>query len=116
MPCPPAARSKVPTMTSLRPALVLSTLAVALALSATSVPAQTYRDLPGVRQMDPLNGNGDQIVCEQTFVDRNYPFESTARGRPIYDTIYNCSRGGGPVFQGSDLPPSLYRQKRGLGY
>ncbi|MGT2441589.1 hypothetical protein ACU4I5_02260 [Ensifer adhaerens] len=41
---------------------------------------------------------------------------SSARGGPIYDTIYNCRRGDGPVFQGSDLPPSLYRQKRGLGY
>ncbi|HEV7304589.1 MAG TPA: hypothetical protein VGO12_00135 [Ensifer sp.] len=85
-------------------------------LSAMPAAAQTYRDLPGVRQMEPLNGGGDQTVCEQTFVDRNYPFESTARGRPIYDTIYNCRRGDGPVFQGSDLPPSLYRQKRGLGY
>ncbi|HEV7317077.1 MAG TPA: hypothetical protein VGO04_00490 [Ensifer sp.] len=103
-------------MTSLHSALALSTLALAITLSAMPAAAQTYRDLPGVRQMDPLNGGGDQIVCEQSFVDRNYPFESTARGRPIYDTIYNCRRGDGPVFQGSDLPPSLYRQKRGLGY
>lgn len=103
-------------MTPFRSALALSALALALAFAATPAPAETYRDLPGVREMDPLNGNGDRIVCQQTFVDRNYPFESTARGRPIYDTIYNCRRGDGPVFQGSDLPPSLYRQKRGLGY
>ncbi|OCO98680.1 MULTISPECIES: hypothetical protein [unclassified Ensifer] len=103
-------------MTSFHHALALSTLALAIGLSAVPAAAQTYRDLPGVRQMDPLNGAGDKVVCEQTFVDRNYPFESTARGRPIYDTIYNCRRGDGPVFQGSDLPPSLYRQKRGLGY
>ncbi|WP_077962770.1 hypothetical protein [Ensifer adhaerens] len=103
-------------MTWLHSASTLSTLALAVTLSAMPAAAQTYRDLPGVRQMDPLNGGGDQVVCEQTFVDRNYPFESTARGRPIYDTIYNCRRGDGPVFQGSDLPPSLYRQKRGLGY
>ena len=103
-------------MTSLRSALTLSALALTLGFSAVPAPAQTYRDLPGVRQMDPLNSGGDHIVCEQTFVDRNYPFESTARGRPVYDTIYNCRRGDGPVFQGSDLPPSLYRQKRGLGY
>ncbi|MGF6254218.1 hypothetical protein [Ensifer sp. LBL] len=103
-------------MTSFQPALALSTLALAIGLAAVPAPAQTYRDLPGVRQMDPLNGGGDQTVCEQTFVDRNYPFESSARGGPVYDTIYNCRRGDGPVFQGSDLPPSLYRQKRGLGY
>ncbi|MGE6783257.1 hypothetical protein ACQKGL_12140 [Ensifer adhaerens] len=103
-------------MTSLPSALTLSILALAVTLAAMPAAAQTYRDLPGVRQMDPLNGGGDQIVCEQTFVDRNYPFESSARGGPIYDTVYNCRRGDGPVFQGSDLPPSLYRQKRGLGY
>lgn len=103
-------------MTSLHSALTLSALALAVTISAMPAAAQTYRDLPGVRQMDPLNGGGDQTVCEQTFVDRNYPFESSARGGPIYDTVYNCRRGEGPVFQGSDLPPSLYRQKRGLGY
>ncbi|WP_457587450.1 hypothetical protein [Ensifer canadensis] len=103
-------------MISRRSALALSVLTVALGLFAMPALAQNYTDLPGVRPMDPLNDNGDKVVCEQTLVDRDYPFESSARGGPRYDTIYNCRRGDGPVFQGSDLPPSLYRQKRGLGY
>lgn len=98
-------------MPSVYPALALSLLALAAAVPAA---AQTYRDLPGVRKMEPLNSNGDNVVCDQILVDRDYPFESS-RG-PRYDTVYKCRRGDGPVFQGSDLPPSLYREKRGLGY
>ncbi|MBP1871259.1 hypothetical protein LPJGGPFB_00594 [Ensifer adhaerens] len=103
-------------MTSRRPALALSVLTVAFGLFTMPALAQNYTDLPGVRPMDPLNDNGDKVVCEQSLIDRDYPFESSSRGGPRYDTIYNCRRGDGPVFQGTDLPPSLYRQKRGLGY
>ncbi|WEX77634.1 hypothetical protein PYH37_002446 [Sinorhizobium numidicum] len=84
-----------------------------LAHDAVLQLAQTYHDLPGVLPEAPLR-ESENVVCEQIFVDRYAPFESS-RG-PRYDTVYKCRRGDGPVFQGSRLPPSLERQKRGLNY
>ncbi|MBP1887184.1 hypothetical protein [Sinorhizobium mexicanum] len=93
--------------------LGLSTGAALAAQSAQQF-AQAYYDLPGVRAEDPLR-DPPRVACEQVFVDRWAPFESS-RG-PGYDTVYKCREGdGGPVFRGSRLPPSLERQKRGLNY
>lgn len=76
--------------------------------------AQAYHDLPGVQPLDPLK-EGDNVVCEQVFIDRYGPFEPSS-GRPRYETIYRCRKGDGPVFQSGRLPPSLERQKRGFNY
>ncbi|ASY65011.1 hypothetical protein SJ05684_c35980 [Sinorhizobium sojae CCBAU 05684] len=81
---------------------------------ATLQLAQAFRDLPGVQPLNPLR-QGDDVVCEQVFVDRYGPFEPSS-GRPRYETIYRCRKGDGPVFQSGRLPPSLERQKRGLNY
>ncbi|ASY71242.1 hypothetical protein [Sinorhizobium fredii] len=109
-------------MTSFRSALSLSLTALMLSLSAQAgladeAPldfAQSFRDLPGVRPLNPLQ-DGESTVCEQVFIDRYGPFEPS-HGRPRYDTIYRCRKGDGPVFQSGRLPPSLERQKRGLNY
>ncbi|MCA1370678.1 hypothetical protein I6F15_25315 [Bradyrhizobium sp. BRP14] len=94
--------------------LILGLSAEAASADGTALQlAQTYHDLPGVRAIDPLR-EGENVVCEQVFVDRYAPFESS-RG-PRYDTVYRCRRGDGPVFQSGRLPPSLERQKRGLNY
>ncbi|WP_331372927.1 hypothetical protein [Sinorhizobium chiapasense] len=108
-------------MISLRSILVSASatfllgISAGAALTAQSVPqfAQAYHDLPGVRAEDPLR-DPPRVACEQIFVDRWAPFESS-RG-PGYDTVYKCREGDGPVFRGSRLPPSLERQKRGLNY
>ncbi|MDK1491508.1 hypothetical protein QN219_15810 [Sinorhizobium sp. 7-81] len=85
----------------------------ALATQRAPQLAPAYYDLPGVRAEDPLR-DPPRVACEQVFVDRWAPFESS-RG-PGYDTVYKCREGDGPAFRGSRLPPSLERQKRGLGY
>lgn len=103
-------------------ALALPLLALLLSLppeaglagEATLRVAQAFHDLPGVRPANPLQ-EGESVVCEQVFIDRYGPFESS-HGRPRYDTVYRCRKGNGPVFQSGDLPPSLERQKRGLNY
>ncbi|WP_018235227.1 hypothetical protein [Ensifer sp. BR816] len=109
-------------MTPFRTALSLSLAALMLGLSANAGLAdearlnfaQGFRDLPGVRPLNPLQG-GESTVCEQVFIDRYGPFEPS-HGRPRYDTIYRCRKGDGPIFQSGQLPPSLERQKRGLNY
>ncbi|PDT86242.1 hypothetical protein [Sinorhizobium sp. BJ1] len=109
-------------MTSFRSSLSLTLAALMLSLSANTGLAgearlnfaQSFRDLPGVRPLNPLQ-DGESTVCEQVFIDRYSPFESS-HGRPRYDTIYRCRKGDGPVFQSGRLPPSLERQKRGLNY
>ncbi|PST26950.1 hypothetical protein C7U60_00050 [Mesorhizobium plurifarium] len=75
---------------------------------------QSFHDLPGVRPANPL-GDDKNVVCQQVFIDRYGPFEST-HGRPRYDTVYRCRESNGPIFQSGGLPPSLERQKRGLNY
>ncbi|HXV30557.1 MAG TPA: hypothetical protein VD840_09520 [Sinorhizobium sp.] len=109
-------------MTWFRFALALPLAALLLGLSpqaglADGAPprlAQSFRDLPGVRPLDPIK-EGDDVVCEQVFIDRYGPFEPS-HGQPRYDTVYRCRKGNGPVFQSRRLPPSLERQKRGLDY
>ncbi|APG83049.1 hypothetical protein SAMCFNEI73_Ch0252 [Sinorhizobium americanum] len=109
-------------MTSFRSAPSLFLAVLMLGLSATVAPAdetplnfaQSFHDLPGVRPVNPLQ-DGEATACEQVFIDRYGPFESS-HGRPRYDTIYRCRKGDGPVFQSGRLPPSLERQKRGLNY
>ena len=109
-------------MTWFRSAFASPFLAVMLSLSpetgfadeATLNVAQGFRDLPGVRPLNPLREH-ESTVCEQVLIDRYAPFESSS-GRPRYDTVYRCRRGNGPVFQSGELPPSLERQKRGLTY
>ncbi|MDX0571887.1 hypothetical protein GOD68_16755 [Sinorhizobium medicae] len=109
-------------MTRFRFALARPVIALMLSLSphagfageATFQLAQSFHDLPGVRPVNPLRDD-DNLVCEQVFIDRYGPFESS-HGRPRYDTVYRCREGKGPVFQSGELPPYLERQKRGLDY
>lgn len=86
----------------------------AIAEEPTVERVQTYRDLPGVRPPSPLE-EGDDVACEQVFIDRYGPFEPS-HGQPRYETLYRCRKGDGPIFQSGRLPPSLERQKRGFNY
>lgn len=74
--------------------------------------AQFFTDLPGVEPQEPLNAPSD-VVCEQV-VQRRDGTEPTNGQR--YNVLNSCSRKGGPEFRSPQLPLSLEREKRGLGY
>lgn len=74
--------------------------------------AQFFNDLPGVQPQEPLNAPSD-VVCEQV-LQRREGTEPTNGQR--YDILNRCSHKGGPEFQSPQLPLSLEREKRGLGY
>lgn len=74
--------------------------------------AQFFTDLPGVEPQEPLNAPSD-VVCEQ-IVERREGTEPTNGQR--YNILNSCSRKGGPEFRSPQLPLSLEREKRGLGY
>lgn len=97
-------------------ALALSVPLPALAGDAGSARpaelAQFFTDLPGVEPQEPLNAPSD-VVCEQV-VQRREGTEPTNGLR--YNVLNRCSSKGGPEFQSPQLPLSLEREKRGLGY
>jgi len=73
---------------------------------------QFFNDLPGVQPPEPLNAPS-RVVCEQ-IVERR-PGVEPSNGES-YTVLNSCSRDGGPAFQSPQLPLSLEREKRGLGY
>ena len=93
----------------------LALLAPLPALADDAAPvelAQFFTDLPGVEPQEPLNAPSD-VVCEQ-IVERREGTEPTNGQR--YNILNSCSRKGGPEFRSPQLPLSLEREKRGLGY
>ncbi|KQR78020.1 hypothetical protein ASG25_07040 [Rhizobium sp. Leaf384] len=77
-------------------------------------PGLTFDNLPGVKPEDPI-GMTSNLRCEQVLIDRALGNILPTRG-PRYDTVNVCSRNGGPEFVSPRLPPSTYRQLRGLNY
>ncbi|MCV9962204.1 hypothetical protein OIU34_09865 [Pararhizobium sp. BT-229] len=105
--------------------LIPKTLLLSLALIGQSVlPAvaepslapvqfgQVYTDLPGVKTQEEAEQE-KVVVCEQSVVRlRGYPTYGLQR----YQTVNNCRKGNGPVFQSPRTPPSIERQLRGFNY
>jgi hypothetical protein len=87
----------------------------AIADTAVSAPplhvAQVYTDLPGVKTPEEAE-EAKTVVCEQTVVhhDNNPTYGEE------YETINNCRKGNGPVFQSRNSPRSNERQLRGFNY
>ncbi|MBP1857766.1 hypothetical protein [Rhizobium herbae] len=74
-------------------------------------PGQFYTDLPGVKSPEEAE-DAKRIICEQSVVE--------IHGNPThgqrYQTVNNCRKGDGPVFQSPRSPRSIERQLRGLNY
>ena len=95
--------------------IVAALCAAAIATAAEPrKPALTFDSLPGVKPEDPL-GMTSNLRCEQVLIDRALGNIVPTRG-PRYHTVNVCSRDGGPEFVSPRLPPSNYRQLRGLNY
>ncbi|OLP55520.1 hypothetical protein BJF92_12645 [Rhizobium rhizosphaerae] len=73
-----------------------------------------FANLPGVKPQEPLVGGPDQLHCRQALVPQRDTVFSSAN--PRYDTVNVCRKGDGPEFSSPRLPPSIYRQLRGLDY
>ena len=52
------------------------------------------------------------VVCEQSVIE----IDGNPTYGPRYQTVNNCRKGDGPVFQSPRSPRSIYRQLRGLNY
>ncbi|MDQ0318500.1 hypothetical protein QO002_000638 [Pararhizobium capsulatum DSM 1112] len=100
------------TLLLLVPASVHAQLAAANEASPPREIAQFFNDLPGVHAQDLLN-EPSKVVCEQ-IVQHRPGVEPTNGLR--YHVLNSCSDEGGPAFQSPQLPLSLEREKRGLGY
>ena len=100
------------TLLLLVPVSVQAQLAAAPETSPTFEVVQFFNDLPGVRPAEPLNAPS-RVVCEQ-IVERRPGVEPSNGQR--YNALNSCSQDGGPVFRSPQLPLSLEREKRGLGY
>lgn len=98
--------------------ILLLTLALAslpfvapTAFAQQAQPSQPYFDLPGVKTPEEAE-QAKVVVCEQTVVHHeNHPTHGEE-----YETINNCRKGNGPVFQSRNSPRSIERQLRGFNY
>ena len=104
--------------------LIAQTVLFALALAASALPAnaasptlapvqfaQAYNDLPGVKPPEEAE-DAKRIFCEQSVIE----IEGHPTYGPRYQTVNNCRKGDGPVFQSPRSPRSIERQLRGLNY
>ncbi len=74
-------------------------------------PAEAFRDLPGVRPPADLPPEDDPPVCQQVFVERDFPFEPTRA--PRTELRYRCEKDG-VTFESDHLPRNRERIQRGL--
>ncbi|OLP59140.1 hypothetical protein BJF93_04285 [Xaviernesmea oryzae] len=97
-------------------AALLGAPALAAPLEVPQVDQQDeiFRNLPGVKPQEPLNGPADQVTCTQVLQARRDTVFSSSN--PRYDTVNVCRKGNGPEFTSPRLPPSIYRQLRGFNY
>ncbi|SIQ74616.1 hypothetical protein SAMN05880582_103204 [Rhizobium sp. RU20A] len=73
--------------------------------------ADAFRDLPGVKPPADVPPQDAPPVCEEVFIERDFPFEPT--NAPRYERRYRCVKDG-VTFESDRLPLNRDRIQRGL--